>query len=196
MTIQNKIGVEKSPSTNLFPNYLNGGKMKMKKTKKTKTKTKKTTKKNKGKRGGNCGCGGLFQNGGQGSGLSGANFALGTVGQPWTATEWPGQDGISGNRNFYALNEYNQYNPQTVGIVNERSTISLKGGKHKRNKKTIKRKRKHSKKGGTLLPQDLVNVGRNISFQIGKTYNALSGVPPPVNPMPTKGQFMREGLLL
>jgi hypothetical protein len=110
----------KSPSTNLFPNYLNGGKSGKR------IKTKKTT--TKRKRGGNCGCG-LFQNGGQGSGLSGANFALGTVGQPWTATEWPGQDGISGNRNFYALNEYSQYNPQTVGIVNERS---IKGGKRKR----------------------------------------------------------------
>ena len=175
----------KSASTNLFPNYLNGGK---------RIKKNKTLKR---KRGGNCGCG-LFQNGGQGSGLSGANFALGTVGQPWNATECPGQDGISGNRNFYALNEYSQYNPQTVGIVNERSTISLKGGKTRMIK--IKRKsRKHgkkSKKGGSLLPQDLVNVGRNISFQMGKTYNALSGVPSPVNPMPTKGQFMREGLLI
>lgn len=41
------------------------------------------------------------------------------VGKPWTATKWPGSDGIEGDRNYYSLNTY-KTDPQTM--------MKLKGG--------------------------------------------------------------------
>lgn len=44
-------------------------------------------------------------------------------------------------------------------------------------------------KAGGLIPQDLVNLGRDFSFNIKSTYNALNGYKAPVDPLPYKDQF-------
>jgi len=95
------------------------------------------------------------------------------VGDPWKPTvhDWPGVDGIDNNRNYLENNMY--YNdPQTM--------MKLNGG-GKKHKKT--------RKGGGLIPQDLVNLGRDITYNFSSAYNALNGNPAPVNPLPYKQQL-------
>jgi len=99
----------------------------------------------------------------------------GLTGSPWgqSVSQWPGVDGISGDRNYLAYNNY-QVDPQTQGIINGRA---LSGGKTRK------------LRGGGLLPQDLVNLGRQVMFGVGSAYNGLTGYHAPVNPMPWKDQL-------
>lgn len=101
----------------------------------------------------------------------------GLVGSPWgaQASKLPGADGISGDRNYLAHNNY-LVDPQTQGVINERA---LSGGKTKKHR-------------GGFLPQDLVNLGRQVGFGLGSSYNALMGVSAPVNPLPYKDQLVSK----
>ena len=45
------------------------------------------------------------------------------------------------------------------------------------------------KKGGGLIPQDFVNLGRDFSYNFKSAYNALNGYKSPVDPAPYKGQL-------
>jgi hypothetical protein len=98
------------------------------------------------------------------------------VGQPWTPaiSGWPGVDGVGANRNYIADNLY----PTDIS-----RQMKLDGGKRRKNKNK-KSKSKKSKRGGAILPQDLTNLGRELSFSMGSAYNALNGYPAPVNPAP------------
>lgn len=78
----------------------------------------------------------------------------------------PGVDGIPGNRNYYAGNPY----------INDISR-QMKGGKRRRN-------RTRKQRGGGLIPDDLVNLGRYIPYTVGSVYNGLMGYNQPVSPMP------------
>ena len=104
------------------------------------------------------------------------------VGQPWNTSvkDWPGVNGISNDRNYLAYNNY-PTDPQTA--------MKLRGGRRKKSKR-----RGRGKRGGNaltaLIPQDLVNLGRNIGFNTGSAYNALNGYPAPVNPLPYKDQLI------
>jgi len=40
-----------------------------------------------------------------------------------------------------------------------------------------------------LIPQDLVNLGRDVSFNFKSAYNALNGYPAPINSLPYKDQL-------
>lgn len=93
------------------------------------------------------------------------------VGQPWTPSiaNWPGVNGIGGDSNYLANNLYKGPDPQTM--------MKLGGSK---------KGRKKSLRGGGLIPQDLVNLGRDVSFNFKSAYNALNGYPAPVNSLPYK----------
>jgi hypothetical protein len=124
----------------------------------------------RGQRGG-CGCDNIM-NGGCGqctSWMKGGSPAP-FVGAPYAQGNLPGEQGVAGVSNYYDNNKY-LLDPQYDGVTSERY---LTGG------------RRHSRKrrGGGLLPQDLVNAGRNVMFGLGSTYNALNGYPAPVNPLP------------
>jgi hypothetical protein len=116
--------------------------------------------------------------------MRGAPYPNGLAGSPWKPpiANWPGVDGVSGGRNHLS---YNTYSPNDVSrqmIATGANPPFSVGGSKK-----IK-----SKKGGSvsnLIGQDLVNLGRQIQFGIGSTYNALNGYPAPVNPLPWKGQL-------
>lgn len=99
------------------------------------------------------------------------------VGESWNApvNNWPGVNGVGGDRNYLAYNNY-PTDPQTAMI--------LEGGKRRRGSRRSRRG-----KGGGLIPQDLVNVGRDIGFNMGSAYNALRGYQAPVNPLPYKDQL-------
>ena len=115
-----------------------------------------------------------------------ANGAL--VGGPWTSNPntWPGVAGQPGVTNYYANNTYNNDISRQMIATGANKPFSVGGSKQK----------KRRQRGGTitnLLGQDLVNLGRQISYGIGSTYNAISGYPAPVNPLPWKDQMVDNG---
>ena len=99
-----------------------------------------------------------------------------------TANKWPGVDGVPNSRNY--LSPYNpDNNPQqqmSMADAGYKTPNSLVGGK--KNKKLLK-------KGGGLIPQDFVNLGRDFSYNFKSAYNSLNGYKPPVDPSPYKGQL-------
>jgi hypothetical protein len=156
------------------------------------------------KKKGGCGtCGGGFMVGGarhrlgckcsacktkRGGNMKGGNPGIpypdGLVGSPWTPsiTTWPGVNGVQGDSNYLALNKYHN-DPQTAMIYTGANPPFSIGGSKGRTRK---------QRGGTLsnfLTQDLLNLGRQFQFGVGSAYNALTGYPSPVNPMPWKDQL-------
>jgi len=118
--------------------------------------------------------------------MKGVPYPDGLVGSPWRppVSDWPGVDGIPGDRNYLA---YNTYSPVDISRqmveTGANPPFSIGGRKIKRSK---------SKKGGVasnMLSQDLINLGRQFQNSIGSTYNALNGYAAPVSPLPWKDQF-------
>jgi hypothetical protein len=101
------------------------------------------------------------------------------VGNPWTpqVSGWPGVDGVDSGRNYLANNLYDKFDPQTM--------MQLGGSKKKRSR----RRRSKNQRGGSLIPQQLTNLGRDLSFNFKSTYNAINGYSAPVDPRPYMGQF-------
>jgi hypothetical protein len=120
------------------------------------------------------GCTSCLQKGGS----NGSNGAL--VGSPWSGSvsDWPGVAGKDGQTNYFSLNTY-PVDPQTQTISERSDLYYMKGGK----------RMKH--RGGGIIPDDLVNLGRSIVNGVGTTYNALNGYAPPVNPLPYKDQLVK-----
>ncbi len=102
------------------------------------------------------------------------------IGQAWSPSisRWPGVDGVSNNRNYLENNLYNNGDPQTM----------MKLGGKRMNKKGKKCK-SMNKRGGGIVPQDLVNLGRDVSFNFKSAYNALNGYSAPMSPLPYKDQL-------
>jgi hypothetical protein len=142
---------------------------------------------------GGCGCGLPLSGGGGrrgknmkgGAGNNGIPYPNGLVGSPWTPSSsgWPGVNGISGDNNYLALNQY-KVDPQTAMIATGANPpFSVGGGK---------RSRKQKQKGGALsnlFSQDFINLGRQLQYGVGTAYNGITGYPAPVNPLPWKGQM-------
>jgi hypothetical protein len=71
------------------------------------------------------------------------------------------------------------------------NTMNSKVGgriKGKRGRKS----RSNSIKGGGLIPQDLVNLGSNFSFNLKSAYNSLNGYKAPIDPLPYKDQLTQN----
>tara|TARA_B100000073_G_scaffold341890_2_gene344019 strand:+ start:1430 stop:1801 length:372 start_codon:yes stop_codon:yes gene_type:complete len=96
----------------------------------------------------------------------GGSLSQAFIGQPWGSKveEWPGIDGIPGNRNFYKFHG---------------------GGKLRKKNKTNKKR----KKGGSIIPSEISNIGQNLMFKIHSNYNIFHTEPPPTNPSPYMDQF-------
>ena len=147
------------------------------------------SKKSRVKRGGKCNCnffGGSCSKCGQSGGM---NNISPFVGAPWDGgkiSSWPGVAGIDGVSNHYALNN-NNMDPQYSPVNQERSQISHIGGN--RRKKGYGKITRRKKGGFSLIPQDLVNMGRTFSYGIGSAYNSLNGYSQPVNPLPFMDQI-------
>lgn len=125
------------------------------------------------------------------------------VGQSWSINNLPGSKGIDYDANY--LSSYKNVVAQDPSYHQSMSdsgynTLSSKvggytyGKKHGKNSKSSSSSSsslssKSLKKGGGLLPQDLVNFGRGISFNINSVYNTLNGYKAPVNPLPYKDQL-------
>jgi hypothetical protein len=142
-------------------------------------------------KGGDCGCG--AQNV-----MTGGSHTLepaGLIGNPWTPNikGWTGVDGIAHNRNYLDYNSYKS-DPQTSLIDLGANRPFLFGGKKRRNatKRKHNKYKKYKQKGGVLsnfIGEDLINLGRQLKFDVGSFYNGINGFSAPVNPMPWKGQL-------
>lgn len=124
--------------------------------------------------GGNCGCASIPVISGGGNFYKAPAPMPGPfVGEKWGSliNEWPGVDGVSANRNYLDLNTY-KADPQTM--------MKIRGGR---------RKTKRSQKGGTFIPKELVNLGRDFTYNLNRAYNALNTIPAPPNPLPFKDQL-------
>ena len=97
------------------------------------------------------------------------------VGQAWSPSVagWPGVSGIGGDSNYLANNLYKGPDAQTMMKL---------GGKRMN-------KRRRGLRGGGLFPQDLVNLGRDASFNFKSAYNAINGYAAPINSLPYKDQL-------
>jgi len=139
-------------------------------------------------RGGGCGCGAPMMGGMK---MGGSDPAV--IGPAWTGavSTWPGVAGVDGQTNNFALNSY----PAPVDVqtqsISERDGSIYPLDNVKYLAKGGRRRKSSAKVGGGFLPQDLVNMGRSISYGFGSAYNALNGYPAPVDPLPFKDQFAR-----
>jgi len=130
----------------------------------------------------------------RGGGITGAgtSYANGLVGSSWSGNSntWPGVSGGGGDSNHLSLNTYTNdisRDMQSIG-ANYPHNGMLHGGRHRgRAHKRGKSGRVH--RGGGLIPQNLVNVGRNFMYNMGVGNNAVNGYASPVNPMPYEGQL-------
>ena len=94
------------------------------------------------------------------------------VGESWTPSikGWPGVDGVDNNRNYLSNNLYDRGDPQTMMKI---------GGSKK-------------VKGGGLMPQNLVDLGRGIEFNLKSVSNTLNGYDKPISPLPYQDQFSKS----
>jgi len=72
-----------------------------------------------------------------------------------------------------------------------RRTTSNASTKSTATTKSISSSSKNSSLGGGLIPQDLLNLGSDVSYNVKSAYNALNGYSAPVNPLPYKDQLTR-----
>ena len=107
-------------------------------------------------------------------GNPGIPYPNGLVGKSWTPaiSGWPGVDGVDSGRNYLANNLYKN-DPQTM--------MKLDGGSRKNKSRKVR--------GGGLMPQEFVNLGRDLSFNLKSSFNSLNGYSAPVNPKPYMDQF-------
>lgn len=99
------------------------------------------------------------------------------VGAPWSISQ-------SEPSNYYSQNLYKSADPQTM--------MKLRGGQVIGGQKKSKKSRRRSLKGGSLtnfLPSDLVNLGRDFTYNVNSAYSSLTGAPQPVNPSPVEGHL-------
>jgi hypothetical protein len=135
------------------------------------------------------------------------------TGSPWTANQWPTQSGIGGDNNYLSsISNVITKDPQTQMLPSDANAGynkgSMIGGRrmsvgrrmavggyvyNKKQKKSSSNSSSASKtksiKGGGLIPQDLVNLGRSFTFNLNSAYNSLGGYTAPVNPLPYKDQL-------
>ena len=147
-----------------------------------------------GQNGGNCGACGQIPAAYQ----SGGNFYKPAgpipgqdVGKPWGGDlKWPTMNGVGADRNYLASyggvitnDPQQQMSMNGAGYLTKNSMV----GGYRYDKKSSSSS--SSKTGGGLIPQDLVNLGRDFSYNFKTAYNALNGYKAPVDPAPYKDQL-------
>jgi hypothetical protein len=112
------------------------------------------------------------------------------VGEPWgpKVSQWPGVDGISGNRNWLHYNNYPTDISRQMKLGGKRNTTSNSSSSSS-NSSSEGSTSSSSLYGGGILPQDLVNLGSNAAFNFQSAYNAINGYAAPTNPLPYKDQL-------
>ena len=88
---------------------------------------------------------------------------------------------------------YNKKKPSSKSVLSNLATKSKSMSNSKSNLATKSKSMSNSKsqRGGGLIPQDLINLGRDFSFNFKSAYNSLNGYNQPINPAPYKDQLTR-----
>ena len=152
----------------------------------------------------------------RGGGMTGpgTSYANGLVGSSWSSNPetWSGVNGVGGDGNHLSLNTYNNdVSRQMLDIgANYPFNGMLSGGglgrqrcgpdcgpgcKCRRGRGPSRGHSSNHKKtyrGGGLLPQNLVNVGRNFMNNIAASNNEMNGYAVPPKPMPYEGQLVSD----
>jgi len=126
--------------------------------------------------------------------------ALAKVGPAWTGNPetWPGVGGKAGITNRLAQNVNPKLpDPESSTLIHggkRKSKSKRRGRKSKRTARKSKRalrksksrktKRGGSNHGNTVVPQPIVNLGREMSYHGKNFWNAFVGNPAAVNPDP------------
>lgn len=129
----------------------------------------------------------VLQNGGCGSCMKGGNHFYKppplmpgpSIGSAWAYNKLPGMDGIGSNRNYFPSVNVGK-DPALQMTMNDagyKTMNSMIGGKRRKNMK------------GGLMSQDLVNLGRDFTYNLNTAYNALNGYSAPTDPLPYRGQL-------
>lgn len=107
-------------------------------------------------------------------------YPNGLAGQPWTGnvSNWPGVDGIDGDRNYLAYNNY--HNDVVTATKNVGANPPFLGGK---------RKLRAGDVTNTLF-QDATNLGRQVEYGFGSVYNSMAGHSVSPSPLPWKDQLI------
>lgn len=132
----------------------------------------------------------------RGGGMTGpgTSYANGLVGSSWSGNSetWPGVNGVGGDSNHFKLNTYNNdVSRQMLNVgANYPFNGMLTGGRRRVRCRSRGRKHKKTLRGGGLIPQNLVNVGRNFMYNIGASNNEFNGYAAPPNPMPYRDQLV------
>ena len=136
----------------------------------------KCSKKCRIQKGGSCDSCGLLQTGGWTFKTDLPPIPSPLQGNPWTVN-------TKGAENYLANNLYDNGDPQTM--------MKLNGGSSnkKRSRKYRTKSRKSGMRGGSLVPQQLTNLGRDLSFSFKSAYNHMNGYSSPVDPKPYMDQF-------
>jgi len=108
------------------------------------------------------------------------------IGSAWSApaSKWPGVNDIGGDRNYLK-----NYDTTGNNIISKDPQLQMSMNDAGYNNMMSKIGGKKSKKGGGILPQDLVNLGQDFSYNFKSAYNTLNGYSAPVNPLPYKDQL-------
>ena len=113
--------------------------------------------------------------------LNGGSTANALIGAPWSATNSETQP----SSNHYAQNMYDKADPQLMMQVRGGKRRGVKGSRGQASKR-------RGLNGGALMdlvPSDLVNLGRDVTYNVGSAYSSLTGATQPVNPNVTEQQL-------
>lgn len=114
------------------------------------------------------------------------------VGKPWSINNLPGEKGIGSDANYFKPYNTDADPQQQMSMNNSgyKTLNSMVGGyRYGKKMRSSASESSNSKKGGGLIPQDLVNLGRDFGYNFKTAYNALNGYKAPVDPAPYKGQL-------
>jgi hypothetical protein len=116
----------------------------------------------------------------------GGNMPGPFVGSAWSGSvsNWPGVNGISGDKNYLELNKYE---PIDISRQMELNDTHI-GGRRSRRRRNISRRRR---KGGMVT-----NLGRDVMYNFNSAYNTLNGYQAPLDPAPYKGHFVSSNNLI
>lgn len=127
---------------------------------------------------------------------NGIPYPNGLVGAPFVnSSNLPGANGIPGDANYYSNNTYNNdVSRQMVNVGANPPFLGLKGGSKykKRLSNTKKTKKQHGGTFSNFLGQDLINLGRQLTYGAGSAFNALNGYHASNSPLPWKDQLITK----
>lgn len=110
------------------------------------------------------------------------------VGEPWTVNNTSG--------NYFSDNQYPtdvQLNTMSSGTQNDLTNSNLQGLSNNISTQAnpayspVGGQRK--RRGGGIIPQDLVNFGNSFRYGLGSAFNAMQGLPQTPNPLPYMDQM-------